>query len=354
MVKIFDTSRSSARKALDFLAKIGVICSQDGSTYMIPIPFSPDVAEALLKLNVSNRSISQPHVSALARAMEKGEYNGTQPIILSKEGFLLDGQHRSQAVLKSKGPIYSQNIIVNADESCKESLDQNRKRSASDNLVMQGYYKGNCLAPVIKYSMLGQRLPFKTLTAAKKAKCEYLFSTELSTGDVKRLYDEHKEAVDFVFKHYWDETLDSKPLPCKSLIPLGTMIRAYYHEDTNIFAQFIRLYREQNLRDGDDPFLLNIIFSYFQKISKRSSERKNYWITTEGQTELHVLTEKAINFFCSYAASSEKEMKIPSFAFHKNAVKEIYPVASLDRVTINNDPYKNKKENKLLQELELG
>lgn len=62
----------------------------------------PKKAELWLKKNTKNRKVSNRHVSQLANEMKEGKWllNG-QAIAFSKDGVLLDGQHRLLAVIMS-------------------------------------------------------------------------------------------------------------------------------------------------------------------------------------------------------------------------------------------------------------
>lgn len=61
---------------------------------------TPDIAKTMLGENVNNRRISHDNVNMFAREMRNGEwrFNG-EAIKFSKDGRLLDGQHRLLAVI---------------------------------------------------------------------------------------------------------------------------------------------------------------------------------------------------------------------------------------------------------------
>lgn len=67
---------------------------------------TPERATELLKLNTRNRRIRTKHVLNMSRQMERGEWRVThQPIAISSDGALLDGQHRLAAVVKCGLPV---------------------------------------------------------------------------------------------------------------------------------------------------------------------------------------------------------------------------------------------------------
>lgn len=69
---------------------------------------TPDLANDLLLANPFNRKQRRPHIQKLAGAMARGEFrfNG-DPIRVSVDGDLLDGQHRCEAVRESGQSIWS-------------------------------------------------------------------------------------------------------------------------------------------------------------------------------------------------------------------------------------------------------
>lgn len=103
---------------------------------------TPVVATEMLKKNLNNRKVSEKHVSFLSDEMRSGNwlFDG-QPIRFSEDNTLIDGQHRLNAIIKSKT---SQNLLVITGLS-KETfkvMDTGKNRNAADVLSMNGemYY----------------------------------------------------------------------------------------------------------------------------------------------------------------------------------------------------------------------
>src|SRR5258708_6776935 len=67
------------------------------------ILLTPELAEKFLENNhPKNRKIRSAHVARLAKQMTEGKFRTThQGIATDKDGFLIDGQHRCHAVVKS-------------------------------------------------------------------------------------------------------------------------------------------------------------------------------------------------------------------------------------------------------------
>lgn len=111
---------------------------------------TPEMAEKLMADNNGNRKISKAAVNTLASAITRGEWklNGT-PVVISKEGRVLDGQHRLMAIINSKEPI-STFVVRGVSEDVFDTLDIGRKRTIADTLYIIGEKDVNVLAATIK------------------------------------------------------------------------------------------------------------------------------------------------------------------------------------------------------------
>lgn len=99
---------------------------------------TPQKAAEYLTKNVVNRNISYPTVERYADDMKNGtwEVNG-QPIVFSKSGKLLDGQHRLSAIAKS-GVTVEMTVVRDVDDSVS-IYDVGRARSVLDSILIDGY-----------------------------------------------------------------------------------------------------------------------------------------------------------------------------------------------------------------------
>ena len=104
------------------------------------ITITPEQATTWLnKSKHNNRPISRASVSKISRALKNGEWalNG-QPIIISDEDDLIDGQHRLLACKETGIPITSL-IVEGVPASTYSTMDNGRLRSLSDTLSGLGY-----------------------------------------------------------------------------------------------------------------------------------------------------------------------------------------------------------------------
>jgi hypothetical protein len=135
--------QSPEKRAADWLegqielAKAGVITQT--------VDLTPALARVLLSRNDGNRRISDPLVTAYARDISSGgwAFNG-EPIIVSKDGKMNDGQHRCEAVVFADTAIQTI-LTLGIDRDTRTTLDQGRVRTSGDFLAMDGHQSANVL-----------------------------------------------------------------------------------------------------------------------------------------------------------------------------------------------------------------
>lgn len=107
------------------------------------VELTPELATVLLERNPKNRKISQNAVENFARDIEHAKWrlNG-EPIIISDDGQLNDGQHRCTAVILADMPITT-TLVIGVHRDSRTTLDQGRARTVGDYLSMDGYVNSN-------------------------------------------------------------------------------------------------------------------------------------------------------------------------------------------------------------------
>lgn len=101
------------------------------------ILLTPELAKSMLDQNYkNNRKIRQATVARYANDIKSGRWNSEvsriqDPIILSKDGYLLNGQHRCSAVIEANMPIFTY-VESDADETIFKYLDNNEGRKTWD------------------------------------------------------------------------------------------------------------------------------------------------------------------------------------------------------------------------------
>jgi hypothetical protein len=99
---------------------------------------NPGLAAELLKLNPDNRNVRKSRVSTYAADMRAGRwaYNG-EPIIISNDGLINDGQHRLRAMVDANRTL-PMLFVFGVDRETRLTVDQGANRGAADYLGMEG------------------------------------------------------------------------------------------------------------------------------------------------------------------------------------------------------------------------
>jgi hypothetical protein len=119
------------------------------------IRITPDMAPSLLALKRPAGKRNPAAVAAYAQSMRAGEWvlNG-MPIIVSRDGVLLDGLQRLYACIEAQTPFVTV-IAENVPDDTVHTIDQQRRRSFTGVLETRGIPKpaavANLLAKLIRY-----------------------------------------------------------------------------------------------------------------------------------------------------------------------------------------------------------
>lgn len=143
------------------------------------VTITPAKAEEILQNNHANRSISRKTVEAYARDIENGKWkaNTGTAISISKNGELLDGQHRLMAIIAS-GIDVPMWVCFGCDT--EGVYDRNRGRSVRDQLNMSrcdlpSVMRNNSFLGMIRYITVG--------------------NGKITAGDVESYIDNHFEEL---------------------------------------------------------------------------------------------------------------------------------------------------------------
>lgn len=141
---------SPDKRAADWLES-QIANSQDGIISMV-VDLTPALARALLNRNAGNRKISDICVTAYARDIAAGAWtlNG-EPVIVSRDGKMNDGQHRCEAVVAADKTIPVL-MVFGIDRDTRTTVDQGRARTAGDFLSMRGFGNVNQLGAAASFA----------------------------------------------------------------------------------------------------------------------------------------------------------------------------------------------------------
>lgn len=140
--RIIPSTDSPERKAGIWLDRQVARAKQDGVISIIT-DVGPTLARTLLNRNEGNRKLSDKIVGAYTRDManDAWKFNG-EPIIVSSDGKLNDGQHRCEAIIRADRDI-KMLMVIGVERETRTTLDQGKIRTAGDFLAMEGYTNTN-------------------------------------------------------------------------------------------------------------------------------------------------------------------------------------------------------------------
>jgi hypothetical protein len=108
-------------------------------------------ANHYLSLNRNNRPVTNSKVSQYLSEMKNGQWkeNTGESIKISKEGFLIDGQHRLLAVSKSNQSVNFL-VVYDLESSVFDVLDTGKVRGASDVFALNNIPNYNRTAAIMR------------------------------------------------------------------------------------------------------------------------------------------------------------------------------------------------------------
>lgn len=119
---------------------------------------SPRLAEEYLTRNRSNRRLRAAVIARYAEDMRSGKWRlkGQAPILLDRDGALVNGQHRCLASVQS-GVAFPVYVIRNVDPADVDTIDTGLTRSLGDVLGWRGEEQPHQLAAVVRIAWLYEK-----------------------------------------------------------------------------------------------------------------------------------------------------------------------------------------------------
>ena len=110
---------------------------------------TPTIAGKMLERNTRNRPVNETNLAALAKEISNRNFALTgESIKFSKDGTLLDGQHRVMAIMKA-GVAIKTIVIRGLENDSFKYMDTGRTRQASDVLAIEGFKNSTRLAAMV-------------------------------------------------------------------------------------------------------------------------------------------------------------------------------------------------------------
>lgn len=163
------------------------------------VDLTPAMARVLLARNPDNRKVSANTVEKYARDMANGSwaFNG-EPVIVSKDGYLNDGQHRCEAVILANEPIKAI-LVIGTDRASRLTVDQGKARMAGDYLGMNGHTDSMALAAAAKYiwqhQAFGRLSHLSNMSPTKGEILNLVEATPTIAESLKRIQSKGSDAV---------------------------------------------------------------------------------------------------------------------------------------------------------------
>ena len=236
------------------------------------VTVTPAMAQEWLTHNEVNRNIRQHDVEKYARSMIRGRWTLTgEAIKFSRDGQLLDGQHRLTAIVRAKTAV-SLMVVRGIESSAQLDMDSGAKRSASDAL-----------------GFLGES---STALLAASARLAFLVDNDLINAERKKQGVSHGEIADYVAAHpdLRDAVLAALGLRKYIDAPPTAIVVAYYYlrqiHQTQAGEFFNGLASRANLPTGSAILALDSRLRSIRKNGTRASHRDylnlffkawNYW-----------------------------------------------------------------------------
>jgi hypothetical protein len=119
--------------------------------------FDRQFAEVVLAYNTGNRRVTRRKLDALGSQMRKGEFENTgEPIIISAEGVLNNGQHRLLAVVEADA-VVDMDVRFGIPRRAFTKTDTGAPRTGGDVLTIAGVAHGGMVSSAVRLVILYKR-----------------------------------------------------------------------------------------------------------------------------------------------------------------------------------------------------
>lgn len=157
--EIAKTSQPTRREANVSISLAARIARGKSERFVEISLVSPEMADAMLKRNVGNRPLVRSRVAKHVLRLREGTFRLLhQGIAFSKDGRLIDGQHRLTAVMEA-GIAAPFTVTFGAEREEFNCVDQGGVRTAADLLAIDGKHHAALRSAVAAVLMVLDRAP---------------------------------------------------------------------------------------------------------------------------------------------------------------------------------------------------
>lgn len=226
---------------------------------------TPSYAKELLKENSFNRKIKEHHLKNLAYQMANNQWvlNG-EPIIIAKDGSILDGQHRLMAVVLSNTAIETF-VIRGIEKNVMHTINTGVARTSADALHLNGYENSVALSKIVRMVILFRQ---KRTLAENKDR-----SQNISNSDILNFLKNEPD-IKFSISNSGVSNLRATFLTRSEISFLWYVFKDIDEDKANLFIN--SLLEGQNLNNDDVVFHLRnrLISAKITKITKLNYSMK--------------------------------------------------------------------------------
>lgn len=189
---------------------------------------TPELAQHYLSMNVKNRRVQDNQVQFYLRQMKSGQWKITgDPVKLSSDGALLDGQHRLLAIVAYGQPV-EMFVAEGLEPESFEVIDTGKPRTAGDVLSVFGVEKAINVAAIVRFILL------------------FKMDKKHASWFTRTVSPSHSDVLDFVQKHpHMNEILDF----------VHKVYRDFRYLPVSVIGGFYFLFAEKNQTKADKFFM---------------------------------------------------------------------------------------------------
>jgi len=187
---------------------------------------TPDMAKTFLANNPNNRKIKNYRLQKYCNSIKNGEWTlSPQPISFSKEGKLLDGQHRLTAIVLTGIPT---KMVVAYDVSDDAVFDKGAERTTGDSLYMRG--------------LIDKKISSHGYIAIVKAYFTLLLNKDPSDEEIAKFINEYEDEILDAYKLSVVKQAASDNKVCrKAAVQAGILGAVLCGVDYNTIERFCRI-----------------------------------------------------------------------------------------------------------------
>lgn len=201
------------------------------------VEITPEAAAELLLRNPKNRNYRAHHAAKMARDMKAGRFqmNG-EPILIDRDGNVLDGQHRLHACVDSGIPLRTL-LVTGLPPEVRETIDSGAARTIGDRFTMEGVPNAHTVAAAARL-----------ITGLANGRG---YAASVTPSEAARILELHPGLVDSASKSH------------TAMPKMGSVLTAFHYvgtvvEDVSMADAFLGVFKTgvPFYREGDPAHLL--------------------------------------------------------------------------------------------------